>query len=513
MSTFRTTSGPTDFKRGYVRVATAVATKSVPPPPPCQSNAAGSRVDAEPAADETASTSASAESPNVEVQMDVSENVAPEDAKVATAATPTPSATPSPPPSISPTPTTSKPAKSSINQWGKDKPPVSYAGLLALVLDDLPGGRGTLQDIYRHITEHFPFYAKSSSIQWQNSIRHNLSLHEEFIRFEKDSGRGGLWTVKPGVKRESLIRIRGKDKDRDSATNSPARRSSSNTPDKVASSPIPPSLTSAAPKVVNIVVSRDSAVFLAPAPPPPQPLPRSPEKKADRPIQSLEEFLEIGANNKQEQVTVLSASEFGSEAPTPNITTTTSMPDVSIPMPPSVGIGGRREQPKPRANSVAVPVVATKSSAGKFVGSMDYWQQYDPDEVSRSGQAVVTTESLPVSSLCFLCGSAGQEEMLYCAACCEPFHPFCLSHDELPQTAEVERDWVCRRCAACQVCGGSHGAGGEKLRCCKCLKASHKECLQPNQRETVGDQENGDDSWVRMLQFCFFFVKIVLSVV
>jgi hypothetical protein len=58
-----------------------------------------------------------------------------------------------------------------------------------------------------------------------------------------------------------------------------------------------------------------------------------------------------------------------------------------------------------------------------------------------------------------------------------------------------------RRCAACQVCGGGgegSAAEGEKLRCCKCLKASHKDCLQPSQRETLVDDENAgdDESWV-----------------
>ena len=90
-----------------------------------------------------------------------------------------------------------------------------------------------------------------------------------------------------------------------------------------------------------------------------------------------------------------------------------------------------------------------------------------------------------------------QEELLRCTACCEPFHPFCLSYDELPQSAEVEREWVCRRCAACQVCGRADG-DGDKLRCGKCLKASHSDCLQPSQRETIPGQDGGDESWVSL---------------
>ena len=91
-----------------------------------------------------------------------------------------------------------------------------------------------------------------------------------------------------------------------------------------------------------------------------------------------------------------------------------------------------------------------------------------------------------------------QEELLRCTACCEPFHPFCLNYDELPQSAEVEREWVCRRCAACQVCGRADG-DGDKLRCGKCLRASHSDCLQPSQRETIPGQDGGDESWVSLL--------------
>ena len=45
---------------------------------------------------------------------------------------------------------------------------------------------------------------------------------------------------------------------------------------------------------------------------------------------------------------------------------------------------------------------------------------------------MVTTETLPVEALCFLCGSASSEagadeEMLLCKSCCEPYHPFCLN--------------------------------------------------------------------------------------
>ena len=106
-------------------------------------------------------------------------------------------------------PVTLKANKPQINHWGANKPPLSYAALIGLVLDDLPDGRGTLNDLYRHLCENFPFFTKSKSAQWPNSIRHNLSLHPEFIRIKKDSGQGVLWTVNPGIDRATLIREKG----------------------------------------------------------------------------------------------------------------------------------------------------------------------------------------------------------------------------------------------------------------------------------------------------------------
>ena len=51
---------------------------------------------------------------------------------------------------------------------------------------------------------------------------------------------------------------------------------------------------------------------------------------------------------------------------------------------------------------------------GGVAVSMDYWSQYDPEDALESGQSVITTEALPVETICFLCGAAGQEQMLHC---------------------------------------------------------------------------------------------------
>ena len=47
-----------------------------------------------------------------------------------------------------------------------------------------------------------------------------------------------------------------------------------------------------------------------------------------------------------------------------------------------------------------------------YEGSIDYWEQYDPELIQNSGFAIITTDetkdSEDMSALCFLCGSQGK---------------------------------------------------------------------------------------------------------
>ncbi|KAG0657557.1 hypothetical protein C6P45_002412 [Maudiozyma exigua] len=77
------------------------------------------------------------------------------------------------------------------------KPPYSYAILICLAILQSKDGRLTLSQIYQWISTHFTFYKLKDS-SWQNSIRHNLSLNEAFIKTQKSSdGKGHFWEVKP----------------------------------------------------------------------------------------------------------------------------------------------------------------------------------------------------------------------------------------------------------------------------------------------------------------------------
>jgi hypothetical protein len=86
-----------------------------------------------------------------------------------------------------------------MRQTGSEepKPAHSYIGLIAIAILSSPEKRLVLSDIYQYILDNYTYFHHRGS-GWRNSIRHNLSLNDCFMKSGRSAnGKGHYWQIHP----------------------------------------------------------------------------------------------------------------------------------------------------------------------------------------------------------------------------------------------------------------------------------------------------------------------------
>lgn len=77
------------------------------------------------------------------------------------------------------------------------KPSHSYIGLIGMAILNSKEKKLVLSDIYQWILDNYPYF-RTRGPGWRNSIRHNLSLNDCFIKAGRSAnGKGHYWAVHP----------------------------------------------------------------------------------------------------------------------------------------------------------------------------------------------------------------------------------------------------------------------------------------------------------------------------
>ncbi|KAI4120322.1 MAG: hypothetical protein LQ338_007096 [Usnochroma carphineum] len=121
------------------------------------------------------------------------------------------------------------------------KPAIPYAVMITQAILSRPNENITLSGIYEWIKKNFAYY-RHLKTNWQNSIRHNLSLHAAFSKVPRganEPGKGMKWYIVPD-KRAEMIAAVAKHMKKSNARHSSAPNSPSTLRDGSAQIPYAP---------------------------------------------------------------------------------------------------------------------------------------------------------------------------------------------------------------------------------------------------------------------------------
>ncbi|GAB1518443.1 hypothetical protein RhiTH_001502 [Rhizoctonia solani] len=266
----------------------------------------------------------------------------------------------------------------------REKPAASYAALIGqAIMSAIPGPDGkkklTLAQIYAWISAAWPFY-KPGEAGWMNSIRHNLSLNDCFVKIKRDGrekGKGSFWGIREGdedmfanggfVRRNSAAKKRKKEPTpaREEPESSrpapePAKRTRTNTasaaPNYVYEPPHYPPLPG-----VSRAAGAKASTSVASAGQPPKRTRAAPATSANKkPYRSpVDNRIPSSSPARAESGKRAQRQEYQGDPPelTPNMSSSPDIPassPISSSPPPQSTDGGSAERP-------AVPEYSTKS--------------------------------------------------------------------------------------------------------------------------------------------------------
>lgn len=79
----------------------------------------------------------------------------------------------------------------------EEKPKQSYVRLIGEAILNSPEKKLVLSEIYKTIQTKYAYFRNRGS-GWKNSIRHNLSLNDCFVKLNRSpNGKGHFWTISP----------------------------------------------------------------------------------------------------------------------------------------------------------------------------------------------------------------------------------------------------------------------------------------------------------------------------